>query len=162
MAATNVKILFSSLDKLREIGRKISTTPATPTSTTKTATVTTRTTRTATVTSPTAAECKDNSKKKSVCKAWARAGRCRDKYIDYMRKNCRKTCSFCKSESTTVIRRQTKKPRVQANTFQLYCRDRSQLCSGWAREGRCHDGFKDYMNRTCPVTCSFCIHLNFT
>ena len=84
MASTNVKILFSPVDKLREIGNKISST-----TTTTTTTITTRTT-----TLP-ISECEDNEEWTNLCSFFARHVGCRGQYEDFMRKNCAGTCLFC-------------------------------------------------------------------
>ena len=89
MASTNVKILFSPVDKLREIGNKISST-----TTTTTTTITTRTTATRTTTPP-MSECEDNEEWINLCSFFARHVGCRGQYEDFMRKNCAGTCLFC-------------------------------------------------------------------
>ena len=163
VAATNVKIIFSPLDKLREIGRKVSTTTTTPTITTRKIAI-----RTTTVTISNSEECKDGSK---LCTAWAKIGRCQpeDPYRNWMSQHCKKTCQFCTTTPSTAISTTTISTRTISTRSTIStggnCKDSSQFgafCAPWASAGRCHDEHQSFMRLYCPVTCSFCISLNFT
>ena len=86
MAATNVKILFSPLNKLKEIGEKLST---------KTTEATTERIP-STESSPPPEECQDSGEWVELCSFFASHGACQDpEYEPGMRTYCSKACQFC-------------------------------------------------------------------
>jgi len=69
------------------------------------------------------------------CSSWSESGFCKDdRYLDYMRKNCKKSCNLCGA-----------------------CKDNHEHCQTWAGYGYCtHKDYGDYMKSTCPKACGTC------
>ncbi|KAJ7336047.1 hypothetical protein OS493_013422 [Desmophyllum pertusum] len=76
--------------------------------------------------------CRD---KNDQCAYWAGIGYCKKTHVNYMKKNCMKSCNFC---------------------GRLACRDKNDQCAYWAGIGYCKKTHVNYMKKNCMKSCNFC------
>ncbi|KAI6173367.1 Phat-5 [Aphelenchoides besseyi] len=78
-------------------------------------------------------------------------------YADMMRKNCAKTCGYCRPNgggSTTPTSSGKKQPLTRVVRE---CRDTHPFCKGWALNGYCESDFSEEEKREkCAKTCGLC------
>nr|VFU02998.1 mRNA [Oulactis sp. MM-2018] len=73
------------------------------------------------------------------CPRWAKKQYCvKGRYIQYMRRKCRKSCGLCKG------------------TVSPKCFDIKSSCARWAKAGFCKSKYVSYMNKNCAKTCGKC------
>ncbi|XP_065067993.1 uncharacterized protein LOC135693432 isoform X3 [Rhopilema esculentum] len=80
------------------------------------------------------------------CEWYMKKGYCTDdRFQDYMKRNCPKTCEICKPAT------------AKAESFADACMDTIHFCDFYVRKGYCtHSKFGDYMKRNCPLSCKLC------
>jgi len=121
----------------------------------------------ATATTTPSSNCVDKDQR---CPGWA-ARYCNDsRYMQYMTKNCPKSCKLCNGEITTgtttprttpatsapTTTATTSKATTATTTPSSSCVDKNQGCPGWAAR-YCNDTqYKQWMSINCPKSCKVC------
>jgi len=77
------------------------------------------------------------------CDGWAARGYCTQKYVEYMTRECRKSCNLCTTTATTT-------------TTASSCLNLNGNCDGWAARGYCTQKYVEYMTRECRKSCNLC------
>merc|ERR1711997_61882 len=71
---------------------------------------------------------------KTQCPYWAGKNYCNEKFVNYMKKNCKKSCGLC--------------PK---------CEDiNAQSCPTWAARNYCNEKYVSYMKKNCRKSCGLC------
>ena len=97
------------------------------------------------------------------CAYWQRQGHCSDgQYVDWMAKNCPKSCGKCPTTTRTTTTRPTpattRPPTTKPTTVgpPVECEDKRKSCGCWSLQNLCNEGYVDRMAQNCPKSCGKC------